>query len=115
MEIHVTNNRLRASLADEATRTRRYGHAMSKKLSLRLTALRAAKSLADFWPPNSGPERCHELKADFAGVFSIDLKNPYRLLFRPVEPNQPDDRSDEQQRWKSITAVNIVAIEDTHG
>ena len=115
MEIHVGNNRLRASLADEATRTRRYGRAMSKKLDLRLSALRAAASLADFWPPASGPERCHELKGNLAGLFSVDLKHPYRLLFRPLESDRPVDRSDEQQRWKAITAVDIVAIEDTHG
>ena len=75
----------------------------------------AADSLADFWPPNSGPERCHELKGDRAGVFSIDLKQPYRLLFKPIEAAPPADRSDEQERWKSITSIDIVAIEDTHG
>ena len=115
MEIHVSNNRLRERLADDTTRTRRYGRAMSKKLGLRLASLRAAESLADLWPPNSGPERCHELKGDLAGLFSIDLKHPYRLLFRPVEANRFADRSDEQQRWKTITAVDVVAIEDTHG
>lgn len=115
MEIHVGNNRLRASLVDEATRMRRYGRAMSKKLSLRLAALRAAESLADFWPPGSGPERCHELKGESAGLFSVDLKHPYRLLFRPLEAARPLDRSDERQRWRGITAVDIVAIEDTHG
>ena len=46
--------------------------------------------LVDFWPPNSGPERCHELKGDLAGVFSIDLKQPYRLLFR-TDRGQPTD------------------------
>lgn len=115
MEIHVSNNRLRASLADDAIRTRRYGLAMSKKLAVRLAALAAAESLADFWPPNSGPERCHELKGELVGLFSIDLKHPYRLLFRPLEANRPMNRADEQQRWKTITAVDIVAIEDTHG
>ena len=51
MEIHVSNNRLRASLADEAARTRRYGRAMSKKLGLRLAALRAAESLGRLLAP----------------------------------------------------------------
>jgi len=115
MEIHVSNSKLRAGLEDEAARRRKYGADMAKKLSLRLDALRAADSLSDFWPPNSGPERCHELKGDLTGVFSIDLKQPYRLLFRPVEAAPPADRSDEQARWKSITSIDIVAIEDTHG
>jgi plasmid maintenance system killer protein len=87
---------------------------MAKKLKLRLAALRAAKSLADFWPPMSGPERCHELKADLAGKFSLDLKQPYRLLFVPIEGDVRPDRSDEQQRWASITAIEILEIEDTH-
>lgn len=82
---------------------------------LRLAALRAAESLADLWPPNSGPERCHELKGDRTGTFSIDLKQPYRLLFKPNTTAPTSDRSDEQQRWKSITSIDIFAIEDTHG
>lgn len=115
MEIHVSNNRLRASLATDAIRTRRYGRAMRRKLGVRLGALHAAESLADFWPPNSGPERCHELKGELAGLFSIDLQHPYRLLFRSIEANRPVNRADEQQRWKTITVIDIVAIEDTHG
>jgi plasmid maintenance system killer protein len=88
---------------------------MMKKIMMRLNELRAAVSLADFWPPNSGPERCHELKGERAGVFSIDLKQPFRLLFVPIEENVPEDRSDEQKRWASITKIEIVGIEDTHG
>jgi plasmid maintenance system killer protein len=86
---------------------------MATKLSLRLAALRAAVALADFWPPKSGPERCHELKGNLENVFSFDLKQPYRLLFQPTGSNVLQDRSDELKRWKSITAVEILAIEDT--
>jgi proteic killer suppression protein len=88
---------------------------MAKKLRLRLDALKAAESLADLWPPKSGPKRCHELKGELNGTFSIDLKQPYRLLFRPLEAEVQKDRSDEQQRWKSITAIELLRIEDTHG
>lgn len=107
--------KLKAALEDEAVCQKQYGRDMTKKIMMRANALRAAVSLADFWPPNSGPERCHELKGDLAGTFSIDLKQPYRLLFVPIEENPPDDRSDEQARWTSITKVEIVGIEDTHG
>jgi proteic killer suppression protein len=101
---------------------------MTKKLRLRLAALHAADSLADFWPPKSGPERCHELKGDLAGTFSIDLKQPYRLMFRPYaatpSPNLPDEPRwetsppkpiEEQQRWTTFTVIDIFGIEDTHG
>lgn len=106
---------MRAALESETACRRHYGAEMCKKLQLRLAALKAADSLADFWPPKSGPERCHELKGAQAGVFSIDVKQPYRLLFRPVQEASPADRSDEQGRWRGIHAVELLTIEDTHG
>ena len=115
MEIFAKDKKLKAVLEDEAVCKQRFGVAMSKKLRLRLAALRAAESLATFWPPNSGPERCHELKGYLVGTFSIDLKQPYRLLFKPIEETPPQDRSNEQERWGSITALDVTAIEDTHG
>ncbi len=115
MDIGVSDNKLRSALEDEAACKRQYGPDMTKKIMLRLAALRAAESLADFWPPKSGPERCHELKGDRIGIFSVDLKQPYRLLFKRSTVPSTSDRSDEQQRWKSITSIDILAIEDTHG
>ena len=115
MEIFATDKKLRAALEDEAVCKQRFGVAMSKKLRVRLAALGAAESLATFWPPNSGPERCHELKGNLAGTFSIDLKQPYRMLFTPMEETAPQDRSNEQERWASITALEVIGIGDTHG
>jgi proteic killer suppression protein len=114
MDLFVSDNKLRGAIESEAASRRLYGADMARKLQLRLAALRAAVSLADFWPPKSGPERCHELKGEHAGIFSVDLKQPYRLLFKPNAETPPTDRSDEHQRWKSITAIEILKIEDTH-
>lgn len=115
MEISVRDNRLRAALEDESVCKRRYGPDMAKKIMNRVASLRAAASLAVFWPPKSGPERCHELLGDLAGTFSVDVKQPYRLLFVPTEEEAPPDRPDEQKRWTSITVIEILTIEDTHG
>ena len=115
MEILAKDRKLRAALEHEEPCKRRFGVTMCKKLRVRIAALRAADSLATFWPPNSGPERCHELKGSLSGTFSIDLEQPYRLLFKPIEEQPPEDRSDEQQRWSSITAIEVLRIEDTHG
>ncbi len=114
MEIDVGHD-LRCDLEDEAACRRSYGADMAKKIALRLASLRAAESLADFWPPKSGPERCHKLKGDHAGTFSVDLKHPYRMLFKPREDPPELDSLDEQGYWQSIKAITIVAIEDTHG
>lgn len=115
MEISVRDNKLRKAIGDERHAKQHYGKDMAKKLMLRLAALRAAESLADFWPPKSGPERCHELVGDRAGTFSVDLKQPYRLLFEPASTTREPVYSDEERRWRSITSIAIVAIEDTHG
>jgi|SRR5258707_4057871 proteic killer suppression protein len=114
MDIFISDKRLRKVAHDDAACRRQYGVDMAKKLSLRLASLKAAESLADFWPPKSGPERCHELKGELKGTFSVDLNQPYRLLFKPAS-KPGGDEAEEQQRWKSITSIDILAIEDTHG
>lgn len=114
MEIRA-KGKLTAALENETVCQRQYGRDMTQKIRLRMSALRAANSLEDFWPPMSGPERCHELKGDRAGTFSMDLKQPYRLLFLPDDANALEDRADEKRRWASITKIEITAIEDTHG
>jgi plasmid maintenance system killer protein len=114
MDISISDKRLRKVANDPAACQREYGVNMAKKIALRLAALYAVDSLADFWPPKSGPERCHELIGDLKGTFSVDLNQPYRLLFEASKP-PPEDVTDEQQRWKSITSIDITALEDTHG
>ena len=115
MQIEVKDKKLRAALDDEALCKRRYGADMTKKLTMRIGALEAAQSLATFWPPFSGPERVHQLKGDLKGTFSVDLKQPYRLLVRPLGEGTTEAATDEQERWKSITAIEVIGIEDTHG
>ena len=113
----VMDNKLKRSIADPKKCNKRYGVQMGKKLRLRLDALEAAESLGDFWPPYSGPERCHELKAALAGIYSMDAKQPYRLLFRPAEDpsSLPDaDCTDGKELWAAIKTIILVSVEDTH-
>jgi plasmid maintenance system killer protein len=115
MEILIKDKKLKASLEDPATCQKQYGKNMAKKIRLRMDALAAAVSLVDLWPPVSGPERCHELKGEMAGIFSVDVKQPYRLLFRPIEAASIGPGVDEKQRWASIKSIEILVIKDTHG
>ena len=114
-KIEIKDKKLRLSLQDDRLRQRLYGTQMAEKIRLRMNALAAAESLADLWPPMSGPERCHELRANEAGTFSIDLAHPYRLLFRPIDIPALPDGSDERQRWSAITSIEILGIKNTHG
>ncbi len=114
MVVTVSDNKLRKAVEDEAVAQKLLGLDMAKKLSLRIAALRAAASLADFWPPKTPPERCHELQGADLGTFTVDLKQPYRLKFEPVDESSPKDRSNEQERWSLIKKINLLSIEDTH-
>jgi plasmid maintenance system killer protein len=121
MEIHVPNNKLKRALEDDKECQKRFGPAMFKKIRLRLGALQAAESLAAFWPPNQPPERCHELVGDLANIFSMDLVQPYRLLFREHKSGASDQdillgsTLDEKERWKNIQKIEVIDIRDTHG
>jgi plasmid maintenance system killer protein len=115
MQIQFSNKKLKRTIEDGAVRTRRFGAEMAKKIQLRMGALVAAESLAVFWPPYSGPERCHELRGNLAGTFSMDLNHPYRLLFWPVDAPNDIRVENEKQRWQAINAIEIINIEDTHG
>lgn len=115
MELHIRDNKLRKALETEASRRHRFGADTAKKLEVRLKLLQAAESLADLWPPKRLPERCHELEGQRKGTFSIDLKHPYRLLFKEFGAPSHDSPDDEQARWKAITSIEILGIEDTHG
>jgi len=114
MEIEIPNNKLRKAATDFREATKQYGAQMAKKLHNRIASLKAATCLGVFWPPKSGPERCHELEGDSVGTFTVDLVQPYRLLFQPVEDDKPKGRSNEQERWNRIRKISISAIEDTH-
>jgi plasmid maintenance system killer protein len=115
MEVTIPNNRLRRDIENDGARKKRFGKDMAQKIALRRAALVAAECLADFWPPYSGPERVHELKkGDLLGMFSMDLKHPFRLLFSAPDVAGKKAGDDEKKRWESIKSIEIVSIEDTH-
>lgn len=118
----MPNSTLKKCIENDRKRIKTFGTVMASKIAIRMAALMAARSLADFWPPFKLPERCHALKGKLTGTFSIDLRHPFRLLFRPVNSTRsisdPDSligvESDELEYWKSIEHIEIVGIEDTH-
>jgi plasmid maintenance system killer protein len=126
VRVRIKSKKLKVALEDDLERKKTFGEPMAKKIKLRLDALAAAESLADFWPPHSGPERCHELKGNLKGTFSVDVKQPYRLLFTQVEVERDavsenegkkeseDSENNEIQRWRSINSIEILGVEDTH-
>jgi toxin HigB-1 len=59
------------------------------------------------------PERRHELSGNRGGQFSVDLKQPYRLVFK-THPNPLPRKNDGGLDLKQITAITILDGEDYH-
>ena len=113
MNITFKTKKLQKIFNQQKELIRKYGERRAKLMQLRLVQLHAAQSLADLWPPYSGPARCHQLKGNRAETFSVDLEHPYRLLFCPNH-NPIPVREEGGFDWSQITAIEIIGVEDTH-
>lgn len=75
-----------------------------------LLVLRAVPNLRELIVhPLHRRHRCHELTGDRAGSYSMDIRDPYRLLFRPEQPvpHKTDGGIDEEK-------VEAVVVTDLH-
>ena len=113
MDISFKNAKLGKEFNEGKRLEKIHGTIRARKIILRLKEFRAALSLHDFWPPKSGPGRCHELTGEMKGRLSVDLDHPYRLIFVPNHVPIPQ-KTDGGLDWKQITAIQILGIEDTH-
>jgi proteic killer suppression protein len=114
LDISFKNGKLEKEFNEGVRLDKVHGGHRAQKIRLRMTALRVATDLMSFWPPKSGPERCHELTGGKRkGQFSVDLDHPYRLIFIPDHDPIPVHK-DGGLDWSQVTAIKILGIEDTH-
>jgi len=111
MDIVFKSKKLERTLNSEKEIYRKYGEGIGRLLMRRLQFLRSAPTLADV--PQKPPERCHELSGDRKGEFAMDLKHPYRLIFRPYHDPVPR-KEDSGIDLNKITKIEIFTIEDYH-
>ena len=76
-----------------------------------MAVLKASLCLADV--PEQKPDRRHELKGNRKGVFAVDLKHPYRLVFEPAE-NPVPRKEDGGIDCEKIFSIRILRVEDYH-
>ena len=113
MRISFADSKLEKICSDTASMRKRFGTEQSKKLQLRLAVLLAADSLQVFAPPYRKPERCHELLGGRSGQLSMDLAQPYRLIFIP-DHDTIFRTTDGGLDWRQIRAIKLIEIVDTH-
>ncbi|QOY55323.1 killer suppression protein [Candidatus Sulfurimonas marisnigri] len=115
MVIEFSSTKLQKIFEDERKLLKEMGKKRAKKIKIRMTEFRAADSLHDFWPPKSGPSRCHELTEgeETGKKLSVDLDHPYRLIFE-VDQEPIPIREEGGLDWKVVKQIKIIGIEDTH-
>lgn len=111
MEVFFRSKQFQKVCNSERVMLCELGKKQSQKLKQRLLELRAAANLAEI--SKVPPPRCHELSGDRSGQLSVDLDQPFRLIFIPANdplPATPDGGLD----WAGVTSVEILEIADTH-
>lgn len=112
MEVSFASRKMQKACSSEKELKREWGPPIAKKLGQRLMELSAAQTLKDI--SRLPPARCHELSGDRQGQLSVDVAQPYRLIFEPDHdpaPKKPDGGLD----WTQVTKVVVLEVCDTHG
>lgn len=111
MQVYFPNSRLHRLFSAEKKLRREYGTELAEKIKTRVRVLLHAPSLADV--PHRPPDRCHQLSGDMKGTFAVDLKHPYRLIFKPADDPVPR-KEDGGIDLKAVTSIVILGVEDYH-
>lgn len=111
MNIFFKTNKLKKIFNSEKELVKAYGPEMAKIIMRRMVFLAATGNL--YRVPVTPPFRRHQLKGKYQGCFTVDVKHPYRLIFRPVGDQLPvlDDGGFDLVR---ITDIEILGMEDYH-
>jgi len=111
IDISWSDRKLQKSCSSDKDGKRTFGADQWKALKNRLISLEVAPTLADM---QNVPGRCHELTADRAGQFSLDLRGSYRLIFEPDHDPVPalDDGGIDRTL---VTKIVITEVVDYHG
>lgn len=113
MIIYFKTKKLGKKCSSKKERCSAYGHEMASKLEQRLSELQAAECLHHM--SKLPAPRFHQLKGNRKGVFSVDLKHPYRLLFIHAHDNESEILKDDGGFDLSrIIEIEIIEITDTH-
>lgn len=110
MEISFSSNKLEKTFNSEKLLQKYYGK-NAKKIQLRMAVLIGAKNLSEV--PTIPPERCHPLKGDRKGQYSLDLLQPSRLIITPDQDPIPK-KSDGGIDLEKVVKIKIIEVEEDY-
>jgi len=111
MDIAFRTRKLEKDFNGAVALQKTYGARMARAVMMRMSVLRAARSLE--LVPTTPPDRRHQLVGERDEQFAVDLVHPYRLVFEashePI-PRKDDGGIDTEQ----VTAITILDVVDYH-
>ena len=112
MNIQFATSKMRKLCNNYKKLTKKYGLEQAKLIRRRLDEIFASENLAVL---GSLPQaRCHELKGILKGKLSVDIAQPYRLIFSPAD-NPIPLKKDGGLDWEKVRNVIVDKVEDPHG
>lgn len=111
MDITFRNKTLKKVFNSEKELRKEFGSEQARLIMRRMAVLRASSVLAEV--PHKKPERRHELSGKQSGQFAVDLKHPFRLIFKP-DPEQSSRKDDGGLDLTQTAAIKILGVEDYH-
>ena len=107
MKVSYKNSKMEKIASDEKLLKREYGQS-ARWIAKCLTILNAAPNLAELFKPFFRPYRCHLLRNDKKGKYSLDERDPYRVLFVPTAPvPKKEDGGDDTEKIVSVVVTDL--------
>lgn len=109
MRVFFKNSKMAKSAEDMRQLTRHFGQS-AKWIAMCLQTLKAVPNLKELIvAPFFRRYRCHRLHNNMDGIYSMDIRDPYRVLFQPKPPVPVlvNGGIDEEK-------VNAVIVVDLH-
>lgn len=112
MQVSYKNAKMAKEAADLKSLTRAYGQS-GKWIAKCIQTLMAVPNLAELFKPFFRRFRCHLLHNDKQGKYSLDERDPYRVLFEPKPPvPYKDDGGIDTEKVESVIVTGLHV--DTH-
>lgn len=112
MEVNFKRKRLADICNNDRALVVEFGRDNAKKIKMRLNELSSVDSLSQI--SHLPPPRRHALHGDREGQYSVDAKQPYRLILEPANSPLPVD-ADGNVDLTKITKIIILEVVNYHG
>jgi len=104
MDVQFKNSKMKKVFENHKLLTREYGAQQAEEIIKRINEFISAENLFDV---SKIPQaRLHSLTGNLRDLWSVDIKNPYRMLIELLNGDPAD--------LKTVTSIKIVCTKNPH-